>query len=184
MVVPNFAKNLISVGRLTENGNTFETNKHGAKLTNASGESLNFYKGPDGTGYLFSTKEDALLKHVSDTGDRIGANPSPTSRLWCVVSNTINSERDDIGASLQGISVTFDNEALSWALKLAVAIQVVKISGSGRQFEAEHIARNWGIDIHAARRTFKATTQRGIQTLLHPSLTRRCRTNDCQLRYR
>ena len=41
VVVPNFAKNLISVRRLTENGKTFETNKHGAKLTYNSGKSLN-----------------------------------------------------------------------------------------------------------------------------------------------
>ena len=131
----------------------------------------------------YAEQEDALLKHVSDTGGRIGANPPSTNRL-CVVYNTINSELDGIGASLQGISVTFDDEELSRALESAVAIQVVKTSGPGRQFEAEHIERNWGIDILAARRTVKATTQRGIRTLLHPSLTRRFRTNDRQLRYR
>ena len=99
----------------------------------------------------YAKQEDALLKHVSDTGDQIVANPPSTSRL-CVVSNTINSELDGIGASLQGICVTFDDKELSRALGSAVTIQVVKTSGPGRQFEAEHIARNWGIDIHAARR--------------------------------
>ena len=39
-----------------------------------------------------------------------------------------------------------------------------------------------GLDI--AKKTVKATMQRGLQTVLYPSLSRRFKTNDCQLRYR
>ncbi|KAI2512329.1 Reverse transcriptase (RNA-dependent DNA polymerase) [Fragilaria crotonensis] len=41
-----------------------------------------------------------------------------------------------------------------------------------------------GIDLQTAKRTFNVTTQRGIRTVLHPTLSRRFRTNDRQLRYR
>jgi hypothetical protein len=50
---------------------------------------------------------------------------------------------------------------------------------------SDRLAKTWGIGIEAAKRTrTKATTQRGVRSVTHPSLTRRFRTNDRQLRYR
>jgi hypothetical protein len=46
------------------------------------------------------------------------------------------------------------------------------------------LAKNWGIGIEAAKRTRLVTTQRGIRRIIHPSLTKRYKTNDRQLRYR
>ena len=46
------------------------------------------------------------------------------------------------------------------------------------------LAKRWGIGLQAAKMTLKKTTQRAIRTVLHPSLSRRFRTNDRQLRYR
>jgi len=46
------------------------------------------------------------------------------------------------------------------------------------------LAKRWGIGLKAAKNTLKKTTQRAIRTVLHPSLSRRFRTNDRQLRYR
>ena len=50
--------------------------------------------------------------------------------------------------------------------------------------DAETLARNWGIGLGTAKKTLRVTTQRGIRTLVHPTLSRRFRTNDRQLRYR
>jgi hypothetical protein len=46
------------------------------------------------------------------------------------------------------------------------------------------LAKNWGIGLETAKQTLKVTTQRGVRTVLHPSLSRRYRTNDRQLQYR
>ena len=46
------------------------------------------------------------------------------------------------------------------------------------------LAKNWGIGLDAARRTVEATTQKGVRTILHPTLSRHFRTNDRQLQYR
>ena len=46
------------------------------------------------------------------------------------------------------------------------------------------LAKNWGIGLDAAQRTVETTTQMGVRTILHPTLSRRFRTNDRQLRYR
>ena len=50
--------------------------------------------------------------------------------------------------------------------------------------DAGTLAKNWGIGLETAKKTLKVTTQRGIRTVVHPTLSRRFRTNDRQLRYR
>ena len=50
--------------------------------------------------------------------------------------------------------------------------------------DAGTVAKNWGIGLETAKKTLKVTTQRGIRTVVHPTLSRRFRTNDRQLRYR
>ena len=70
----------------------------------------------------------------------------------------------------------------SLAEKVMVATVATKASRPG--IDAMTLAKNWGIGIEKAERTLRATSQRGIRTVLHPSLSRRFRTNDRQLRYR
>jgi hypothetical protein len=48
----------------------------------------------------------------------------------------------------------------------------------------EALAKKWGIGIEVSKRTRLVTTQRGIIQMIHPSLTKRYKTNDRQLRYR
>ena len=50
--------------------------------------------------------------------------------------------------------------------------------------EPSELAKKWGIGLDVAQRMVRRTTQRGVQLVLHPSLTRRFRTYDRQLRYR
>ncbi|KAI2500190.1 hypothetical protein MHU86_14265 [Fragilaria crotonensis] len=45
MVIPDFARNLISVGRLNENGNEFVSRKDESELKNPSGDTMKFEKG-------------------------------------------------------------------------------------------------------------------------------------------
>jgi hypothetical protein len=49
--------------------------------------------------------------------------------------------------------------------------------------DAATLAKNWGIGLEAAKRTHLVTTQRGIRRMIHPSLTKRYKKNDRQLRY-
>ena len=46
------------------------------------------------------------------------------------------------------------------------------------------LAHRWQIPLHKARNTVQRTTQRGVRTVLHPTLSRHFRTNDRMLRYR
>ena len=52
------------------------------------------------------------------------------------------------------------------------------------RLDAQLLARKWGIGLDAAKRTIRATTSRGIRSVLDPTISRRYPTNDRQLRYR
>ena len=52
------------------------------------------------------------------------------------------------------------------------------------RLDAQLLARKWGIGLDAAKRMIRATTSRGIQSVLDPTISHRYPTNDRQLRYR
>ena len=56
IVVPGFAKNLISMGRLTEKGNEFVAGKEGSKISHESGDMLKFETASDGMAYLIASR--------------------------------------------------------------------------------------------------------------------------------
>ena len=62
---------------------------------------------------------------------------------------------------------------------------IASITSSVRKpcIQATHLAKNWGIELETATCTVEATTQRGLWTVLHNTLSRRFCTNDRQLRY-
>ena len=69
----------------------------------------------------------------------------------------------------------------------AHAPRIVALVTSGIRkpcIQAAKLAKNWGIGLETATRTVKATTQRGLRTVLHNTLSQRFCTNDRQLRYR
>ena len=57
-------------------------------------------------------------------------------------------------------------------------------SVKGKPVNAELLAKRWGIDQRKALNTVRMTTQRGVRTVLHPSLSKRYPTNDRMLRYK
>ena len=84
------------------------------------------------------------------------------------------------------ISSALDDKTLLQSLKTHVNASV---TGSLKTMERhpgvqpDILARRWGTGLGTAKNTIQATTQRGTRTVLHPSLSRRFRTNDRQLRY-
>ncbi len=124
--------------------------------------------------------EDALNKAVLETGDCIG---SPLPRQLCPVSKTLpSSSFDGPQLSQQQISIVHDDAMLYETMQ--ANISTVRLASSGPQLTPQVLATNWGMDLKTAAQTVKATTQRGIRTVLYPTLSRRFRTNDRQLRYR
>ena len=65
-----------------------------------------------------------------------------------------------------------------------VRIKVVHTSRRRNSLSPQLLAKRWGIQLATAKRTLDATIQRGVRSVLKPTMTRRYRTNDRQLRYR
>ncbi|KAI2502750.1 Reverse transcriptase (RNA-dependent DNA polymerase) [Fragilaria crotonensis] len=135
----------------------------------------------------FASQERSLISTVWETGDRIGA--APSSRRLCSVSHTLEVAKaisvgsDAATLSLKQTSVIHDDMLLYDSITSNISV-LRKYGSSGKQFKPEQLAKNWGIDLATAKRTIDVTTQRGVRTVLHPTLSRRFRTNDRQLRYR
>ncbi len=108
---------------------------------------------------------------------------TPTARGRMVINS--------LSASLQvsAVDVTDDeNFGLLLESKACVSSSISKVgvakSKSSQQIDHMTLSKKWGISTEKARQTIQRTTQRGIRTVLHPSLSRRFRTNDRALRYR
>ncbi|KAI2507229.1 hypothetical protein MHU86_7186 [Fragilaria crotonensis] len=127
--------------------------------------------------------ENALAtRAVLETGDRIGS--SPPRRLCAVSKTTLEHLAPDrtLLSLQQQISTVHDDATLHATMR--TNISSIRSTTTSGQLTPQVLATNWGIDVKTAARTVKATTQRGIRTVLHPTLSRRFRTNDRQLRYR
>jgi hypothetical protein len=96
----------------------------------------------------------------------------------------------DTSAKLQDMSIVLENNTLLAELKHNFNIADMNVSsihetmrGKGG-VDAATLATNFGIRIEAAKRTRLVTTKRGVSNMIHPSLNKRYKTNDRQLRYR
>jgi hypothetical protein len=100
----------------------------------------------------------------------------------------LSSKYSDTSAKLQDLSSVLDDGTLLAELdgtNLNLNISLVKSEMRDKAgVDAATFAKKWGIGLEAAKRTRLLTTQRGVRRMIHPSLTKRYKTNDRQLRYR
>jgi transcription initiation factor TFIIIB Brf1 subunit/transcription initiation factor TFIIB len=100
----------------------------------------------------------------------------------------LSSKYSDTSAKLQELSAVLDDGTLLAQLdennsNFNVSMVKSEMRDKGG-IDAATFAKNWGIGIEAAKRTRLVTTQRGIRIMVHPSVTKRYKTNDRHLRYR
>jgi hypothetical protein len=100
----------------------------------------------------------------------------------------LSSKYSDTSAELQDLSPMFyDGMLLAELDNITPNLNVSLVKSEMRRkagVDAATLAKNWGIGIEVAKRMRLVTTQRGIRRMIHPSLTKRYKTNDRQLRCR
>ena len=52
-------------------------------------------------------------------------------------------------------------------------VKVMKSSKRGQPISAMQLAKNWGVGFAAAEKTLAVTTQKGVHTMLHSTLSQR-----------
>ena len=124
---------------------------------------------------MFSTQEDNMVNSQGNVLRRGGLRGE--ARKFMVAGLVVETKEpslqeveDDLGQVLN------DNRIIS-----GVGVTATE---SKRKLDAATLADKWDIGLDKAARTIEKTTQRGMRTVLHPSLSRRFRTNDRQMRYR
>jgi hypothetical protein len=128
---------------------------------------------------FYAKRENALAKHVLETGDRVGAPP-----LTCLLfpKPSARTDYDAMTLLLKQISTVYDNAAFGKAMHTNIAS--IHAASVGPNLKPQVWLKNWGIDIKTATRTINTTTQCGIHTVLHSTLSQQFRTNNQQLQYR
>jgi hypothetical protein len=100
----------------------------------------------------------------------------------------LSSKYSDTSVRLQDLSSVLDDGTLLAELdNTTTNLNVSFVKSEMRDkdgVDSATLANNWGIVIEAAKRTSLVTTQREMKRMIHPSLTKRYKTNDRQLRYR
>jgi len=144
--------------------------------------------------------EDQNITHIELTGDSPPWDPSDpdfarredtmvdlegkivipkTSARGRFVISSVQSYSHDGAVDL------VDDENFAVALEENVNVRISKVSSTPSvALDHETLAKRWNISPDKAKMTIRKTTQRGMRTVLHPTLSRRFRTNDRMLRYR
>jgi hypothetical protein len=142
----------------------------------------------DPSSTTFKEQEDAQVNSrgmVHDTGDERN-----NRRFISSVQVSRDQACDFVNRNSQCSAVLTDIDPnLHEDYFVESLVQNVKVASTttGKRkgnLTAERLAKNWSISLDSAKQTLKVTTQRGVRTTANPSLSRRFRTNDRQLRYR
>ena len=127
------------------------------------------------------------LARLQETGDRTETRClSLVTRHLCSVSRSLEAARNLVAmdSNLHDVSPALVDGSFATAMEDSITIASIKVTERKTGIDPVTLARNCGIGLETAKRTVNTTTQRGIRTVLHPTLSRRFRTNDRQLRYR
>ena len=142
-----------------------------------------------------SVYEDQENKMLNYKGEIIRPNTTARGPLMsinsiCVSTNVdtadISSNENLANVLASQVDVTY-NECVSQSNTNVCSVSEFSTGDIKSQrkklIDGDTLAKRWRIDRRKARNTVRATTQRGVRTCLHPSLSRRYPTNDRFMRY-
>ena len=122
------------------------------------------YESPkwDPSSSSFAQREDNMMDYKGELVDR-----TPAARGQRVINDVSTS-----CAAEPTINFHF-SQGYNLANELDSNVSAVGVTNSraARMIDHMTLSRKWGIPPATARRTVRATTQRGVQTILHPSLS-------------
>ena len=134
------------------------------------------YESPDWdpTSTRFQEQEDAMVDSSGNLKDVDGGNLAYVHALQTsAVDHTEPDSDSEFGVALESWK-----QQRPTAAEKRVACCALATGKPGTKIDARKLAKNWCISEAAAKRTLEATTQKGLQTILHVTLSRRFWTND------
>eukprot|EP00934_Nitzschia_sp_Nitz4_P001810 Nitzschia sp. Nitz4//scaffold191_size41780//52//5493//NITZ4_007461-RA/size41780-processed-gene-0.69-mRNA-1//1//CDS//3329540163//1810//frame0 len=124
----------------------------------------------------FAKREDAMTDWKGHVRSRLSVEHS----IFALSTHPV--EGDNV-RSLDQANILQNHDLYTSPLPVSTIQQISSKPGKP-DISAEALSKRWGIGIETAKATLQKTTQRGTRSVLHPSLSRRYKTNDRHLRYR
>lgn len=122
----------------------------------------------------YQEQEEAMTDYRGEL-----ATPCPLDKDRSLVINSL--------ASVMPLADITHNDNFGSVLESKVSVSAVSSgtvkSSQGKAVDAHTLAKRWMIPLDRATRTVRQTTQRGVRTVVNPTLSRRFPTNDRMLRY-
>ena len=129
-----------------------------------------------------------IMKTKTDLGSKMDAyetseSTSAVPRVLSDISNTLNDNLF-VSAIRSTVETTYDDFVQSKITPEVTKNKVASTKSKPRyKLSPEILSQKWNIGLEAAKRTLQVTTQRGLKTVVDPSIARRWGTNDRSMRY-
>jgi hypothetical protein len=149
------------------------------------------YESPEYDPYATTFHEQESSIMYSWGNIKVSGDFQPKNRQVCSLRQNeaevklLSSKYSDTSAKLQELSSVLDDGTLLEELDdITKNLNISLVKSEMRDkagVDTATLAKNWVIGIEAAKRMRLVTTKRGIRMMIHPSLTKRYKTNDRQL---
>ena len=89
----------------------------------------------------------------------------------CSVSSQASQPDSDFGLALEWMVQVKSFVVVASEHAYIKLVKVMKSSKRGQPISAMQLAKNWGVGFAVAEKTLAVTTQKGVCTMLHPTLS-------------
>ena len=120
----------------------------------------------------FQEQESVMTDSTGNICDRpVGWSTKQLVATVCSVSSQASQPDSDFGLALEWMVQVKSFVVVASEHAYIKLVKVMKSSKRGQPISAMQLAKNWGVGFAAAEKTLAVTTQKGVCTMLHPTLS-------------
>ena len=120
----------------------------------------------------FQEQELVMTDSTGNICDRpVGWSTKRLVATVCSVYSQASQPDSDFGLALEWMVQVKSFVVVASEHAYIKLVKVMKSSKRGQPISAMQLAKNWGVGFAAAKKTLAVTTQKGVCTMLHPTLS-------------
>ena len=120
----------------------------------------------------FQEQELVMTDSTGNICDRpVGWSTKRLVATVCSVSSQASQPDSDFGLALEWMVQVKSFVVVASEHAYIKLVKVMKSSKRGQPISAMQLAKNWGVGFAVAEKTLAVTTQKGVCTMLHPTLS-------------
>ena len=120
----------------------------------------------------FQEQESVMTDSTGNICDRpVGWSTKRLVATVCSVYSQASQPDSDFGLALEWMVQVKSFVVVASEHAYIKLVKVMKSSKRGQPISAMQLVKNWGVGFAAAEKTLAVTTQKGVPTMLHPTLS-------------